>query len=109
LVTPLELILNGVISQLNLYKIIARTGATSLGYQKIFNRLSLLEEARDAMRGHNREVPGNIEAMRFYNIIKYLLEILKKMEVVGITALCNAVDYIVNGPDPLVWSENTLG
>ena len=109
LVTPLELILNGIISQLNLYKIIAGAGATPPGYQKIPNRLRLLEEIRDAMKGYNREVPGNIEAMRFCNIIKYLLEILKKMEVVGITALCNAADRIIDDADPLTWDENVLG
>jgi len=109
LVATLELILDGMVSQLNLYKIIARTGTTPPGYQKIPNRLSLLEEIRDAVKGYNREIPKNIEAIKLYNIVKYLLGVLRKMEVIGTMVLCDAANRIIDSADPLTWDENSLG
>jgi hypothetical protein len=109
LVATLVLILDGMVSQLNLYKIIAKTGATPPGYQKIPNRLSLLEEVRDAVKGYNREIPKNIEAIRLYNIVKYLLGVLRKMEVIGTAALCDAANRIIDSADPVTWNENVLG
>jgi hypothetical protein len=109
LVATLELILDGMVSQLNLYKIIAKTGATPPGYQKIPNRLSLLEEIRDAVKGYNREIPKNIEAIKLYNIVKYLLGVLRKMEVIGTMVLCDAANRIIDSADPLTWDENPLG
>ncbi len=109
MLASLDLVLGGIISQLNLYKIIVGTSAVSPTYQKIFNRLNLLEGVRDAVRGYNREVPGNIETMRLYNIIKYLLGILKNMKIVGTIALCDAANRIIDSTDPLTWSENALG
>jgi len=109
MVMVLKFILDGIISQLNLYRILTNADANSPEHQRISNKLDLLKQVKDAVSGFNREVPGNAEAVRLYNIAKYLLEILKKMDVVGTIALCSAADRLINSTDPLVWSENTLG
>jgi len=109
MVMVLKFTLDGIISQLNFYGVLANVNADPIGHRRISNRLNLLKQVRDSISGFNKEIPGNTEAMRLYNIVKYLLEIFKKVGVVGTAALCNAVDYIINGLDPLVWSENVLG
>jgi len=108
-VMVLKFALDGIISQLNLYSVLTNVNADPIGHRRILDRLDLLRRVRDSVSGFSKEIPGNTEAMRLCNIVKYLLEILKKMEVVGITALCNAADRIIDDADPLTWDENVLG
>ena len=105
----LKFILDCLISELNLYRIPTNINANSPEYRRIYNRLDLLKQVRDAIGGFNREAPGKAETVRLRNVVKYLLEILKKMEVVGTIALCSATDRLINSADPLTWSENVLG
>jgi hypothetical protein len=105
----LKFILDCLISELNLYRILTNINANSPEYRRIYNKLDLLKQVRDAIGGFNREAPGNAETVRLRNVVKYLLEILKKMEVVGTIALCSAADRLINSADPLTWSENVLG
>jgi hypothetical protein len=109
MVMVLKFILDGITSQLNLYRILTNADANSPEHQRISNKLDLLKQVKDAVSGFNREVPGNAEAVRLYNIAKYLLEILKKMDVVGTIALCSAADRLINSADPVTWNENVLG
>jgi hypothetical protein len=109
MVMVLKFILDGITSQLNLYRILTNADTNSPEHRRISNRLDLLKQVKDAVSGFNREVPGNAEAVRLYNIVRYLLEILKKMEVVGTIALCSAADRLINGADPVTWNENVLG
>ena len=109
MLTTLELILNNIISQLSLYKMIAGTNIASSTYQKISKGLYLLEEIKNAMRGYDKGIPEVTEAIRLYNTIKYLLKTLKNMDVVGTMALCDTANRIIDSADPLTWDENLLG
>jgi hypothetical protein len=103
-----RLVLDSLISELSLYEILARY-SSSFEHWRIARGLDLLRETRDALIGYNKEIPTSIETRRLYNMVKYLIKIFEMMKVSGIGVLCNAVDYIINGLDPLVWSENVLG
>jgi hypothetical protein len=100
-----------MISQLKAYKaIVAYESSKSPEYQRISKRLSPLEEIKDAASGYNKEIPTiNIEAVRFYNITKYLFRDLEIMKLVSLVTLCYTPDQIVSVTDPLTWYENSLG
>ena len=110
IVTPLRFLLDGIILQLKGYRsILARKSGESSEYLRISKWLAMLEEIRDAVSGYNKEVPTTIDAIRFFNVINYLFNIVMLMKVMGLGALCYVVGDIIDRADPVTWSENVLG
>lgn len=109
-VTPFKFLLDGIIAQLRGYKLmLSRKSGESLEFLRVSKRLAILERIKDAVSGHNKEIPTIIDAIRFFNVTNYLFERLLSVNIFGLFMLCDVVEEFLDRADPVTWSENALG